>query len=194
MPFWSAIILLFLVMDPLGNVPLFVTALAQVNQTRRVRVLLRELVIALAVLVAFLLGGRFLLELLQISEPALTIAGGLVLFLIAIRMIFPPAEGVFPESTEGEPFIVPLAIPLIAGPSAMATVLFLVAREPSNTLKWLGALGAAWAVTAMILLLSAPIGRFLGRRGAIAVERLMGMILTTIAVQMFLNGVRQFAG
>lgn len=194
MPLASAIILLFLVMDPVGNIPIFITVLSRVDARRRTRVLVRELLLALFVMVVFLLGGRFLLNLLQISDPALTIAGGVVLFLIAVRMIFPSSEGMFGEIPEGEPFLVPLAIPLVAGPSALATVLLLVAREPASQGKWLLALSSAWLMSAAILMLSAPIGRILSRRGLAASERLMGMVLTAIAVQMLLNGIARFLG
>lgn len=192
MPLLSAIILLFLVMDPVGNIPLFVASLGEVSRERRLRVLVRELLIALAVLLLFLLVGRYALDLLQVSEPALSVAGGVVLFLIAIRMIFPSPEGMFGRSPDGEPFIVPLAVPLIAGPSTLATVLLLVAKDPQSLPKWLLAVSCAWLAGSAILLLAAPLGRLLGTRGLIAVERLMGMILTTVAVQMFLTGIGEF--
>lgn len=188
----SAIILLFLVMDPLGNVPVFITVLKDVDSSKWKKIVARELVIAFFVLVIFLLAGRFILVVLQITEPSLSIAGGIILFLIAIKMIFPISESGHTEPYEGEPFIVPLAIPLVAGPSAITTVLLLVTREPSRWFDWLLALVCAWAVTALILLLSGNLSKSLGKRGLIALQRLMGMILTTIAVQMFLTGVKQF--
>ena len=190
----SAVILLFLVMDPLGNIPLFLAVLTQVEPARQFRVLLRELVVALVVLLVFLLAGRYLVEALQISEPALSIAGGIILFLIALRMIFPSREGGFAEIVEGEPLIVPLAVPFVAGPSAMATVLLLASRSPDALGRWVLALSIAWVLTAVILLFSVPLSRLLGNRGLIAVQRLMGMILTTIAVQMLLGGIGKFLG
>lgn len=190
----SAVILLFLVMDPLGNIPLFLAVLTQVEPARQFRVLLRELVVALVVLLVFLLAGRYLVEALQISGPALSIAGGIILFLIALRMIFPSREGGFAEIVEGEPLIVPLAVPFVAGPSAMATVLLLASRSPDALGRWVLALSIAWVLTAVILLLSVPLSRLLGNRGLIAVQRLMGMILTTIAVQMLLGGLAKFLG
>jgi MarC family membrane protein len=194
MPLLSAVVLLFLVMDPIGNVPLFVAALSKVSAARRFRVLVRELLIALAALLLFLFIGRHVLDVLQVSEPALSVAGGVVLFLIAVRMIFPSPEGMFGRSPDGEPFVVPLAIPLIAGPSTLATILLLVAREPESLLRWLLAVTCAWLAGSAILLLSAPLSRLLGSRGLIAAERLMGMILTIIAVQMFLTGLGKFLG
>jgi multiple antibiotic resistance protein len=186
----SAAVLLFLVMDPLGNILLFVAALQGVAPERRVRVVVRELVIAYLILVAFLFVGQPLLGLLQITGPALTIAGALVLFLIALRMVFPTAERNLSENIGGEPFIVPLAIPYVAGPSAMATVLLLVSREPSRWPAWLGALTAAWILSAVILMLGGRLSRLLGQKGLVALERLMGLLLVAVAVQMFLEGLR----
>lgn len=188
----SAALLMFLVIDPIGNIPVFLSLLAGYERRRARRILLRELGIALAVLVGFLFGGRFVMESLEISEPALSIAGGLILFLIAIKMIFSDVREIFGRSPEGEPFVVPLAVPLIAGPSAMTTVLLLMARDPARWPDWLAALVCAWLASGAILLGAGAIGRVLGTRGLTAMERLMGMLLTTVAVQMFLSGLRQF--
>ncbi|MCA9739046.1 MAG: MarC family protein [Gemmatimonadota bacterium] len=186
----SAAILLFLVMDPVGNIPLFVSALRAVRPERQTRVVVRELLIAYAALLLFLFAGGRFLDVLHISEPALTIAGGLVLFLIALRMVFPSHAGSGEETLDGEPFIVPLAIPYVAGPSALATVLLLMSREPARWPAWLAALTGAWLAGAALLLLGSRLSRFLGRRGLVALERLMGMILVALAVQMFLDGLR----
>jgi MarC family membrane protein len=188
----SAIILLFLVMDPLGNVPFFVAALDRVSPARHTRVIVRELLIAYGVMVFFLFAGQPMLSVLGISQAALTLAGGVVLFLIALRMVFPPAAGQAHEDIAGEPFIVPLAIPYVAGPSVLATLLLMVNQEPTRWREWLVALTVAWAGTAGILLLSGRVRRVLGQRGMIAVERLMGMVLVAIAVQMFLTGLERY--
>ena len=190
MTMFSAATLLFLVMDPFGNIALFLTALKDVPQERHKRIILRELLIALIVLVFFLFMGRYILQLLHISEPSLTIAGGIILFLIALKMIF-PARGRMFDELEGEPFVVPLAIPLVAGPSAMASLLFISSREPGRWPEWLVALLLAWFVTGIILLLASNLRRILKQRGLIAMERLMGMILTAIAVQMLLTGIKE---
>lgn len=185
--------MLVLVMDPLGNVPVFLAALKNVPDSRRWRVLIRELLIALAVLVGFVLAGPVLLNGLNISEPALRISGGIVLFLIALKMVFPPAGEEAAVGNPGEePFIVPLAIPFVAGPSAMATVLLLVSQQPHQKMSCLVALLLAWLVTATVLIVGDLLHRVLGRRGLRAMERLMGMILTTLAVDMSLQGIRQF--
>jgi len=189
----SATTLLVLVMDPLGNVPLFLAALKNVPDRRRWRVVLRELLIALAVLAAFILAGPVLLEGLHISEPALRISGGIVLFLIALKMVFSPNEEAMLAGNPGEePFIVPLAIPFVAGPSAMATVLLLVSQQPQEKLACLWALLLAWVVTAAVLIVGDLLHRVLGHRGLRAMECLMGMILTTLAVDMSLQGIKQF--
>lgn len=185
---FSAAILLFFVMDPIGNIPLFLAALRPVDPTRRPRVVVREMAIAYALLVAFLFAGRPLLATLGISEPALTIAGGIVLFLIAIKMVFPAAHGALGEQVEGEPFVVPLAVPYVAGPSALATVLLMTSRDPGRQPEWFLAISAAWLASAAILLMGAKLSQFLGDKGITAIERLMGMVLVASAVQMFLDG------
>jgi len=188
----SAIITLLLVMDPLGNVPSFLAVLRDVPNERRRPIILRESLIAFAILLLFLAVGPGLMSLLRLEEPSLSIAGGIILFLIAIKMIFPQGNNMFSDLPDGEPLVVPLATPLIAGPSAMATVLLLVTREPDRLLEWGVAVTAACAITAAVLLLCNPLHRLLGERGLMAVQRLMGMLLTAIAVQMFLTGVRDF--
>lgn len=188
----SAAILLFLVMDPLGNVPFFLSALRNVPEIRQRRVVVRELLIALGVLVFFLFAGRQVLRLLHITDPALGVAGGVILFLIAIRMVFPAPERSLHERVEGEPFIVPLAIPYVAGPSALATEVLIMSREPERWPVWLLALLLAWAATSVILFFASGFRRHLGERGLIAMERLMGLVLVALAVQMLLNGIRDF--
>ncbi len=191
----SAATLLFLVMDPLGNVPIFLSILDKVPAPRRLRVLLRELVLALVVLLAFLFGGQYLLGFLGLSEHAIRIAGGIILFLIALKMVFPVERSVqTPDEDDDEPFLVPLAIPLVAGPSAMAVVMLLATNEPGRMLHWVAALGLAWALSSVILLSATGLKRFLGRRGLVAMERLMGMVLIALAVQMLLEGVAAYLG
>ena len=187
----SAAIVLFLVIDPLGNTVYFLSALAHVPVDRVRRIIAREMLIALVVLVVFLFMGRYLLQTLGISQPALSIAGGIILFLIAINMIFRNAGEALAPNMDGEPFIVPLAIPLIAGPSAMATVILLMAKRPDMWLSWLGALLLAWSVSCAILLGAPYISRLLGMRGLAALERLMGMLLTAVAVQMLVDGIQE---
>jgi multiple antibiotic resistance protein len=188
----SAALLLFMVMDPFGNIPFFLSAMKQVDSARQTRVVVRELFFALVALVLFLFLGQYFLGALNISEPALTASGGIILLLIAIKMIFPPQHGSRKEDLEGEPFIVPLAIPYVAGPSALSTVLLFMSREPQRWPEWLTALLLAWLATSAIILVASSLRRHLGKRGLLAMERLMGMVLVTIAVQMLMNGIHQF--
>ncbi len=187
----SAALLLFLVMDPLGNIPLFLTALKSVEPSRRVKVIIRELLIALLVMVIFLFSGQAFLSALHISEPALKVTGGVILFLIALKMIFPPDNSSH-KVLEEEPFIVPLAIPYIAGPSTLATLILIMNNEPQRWAEWLIALLAAWAVSGVILMSAGPLAKVLRNRGLIAIERLMGMILVAIAIQMLMDGIAKF--
>jgi multiple antibiotic resistance protein len=192
MAVFSTALLLFLVIDPIGNIPAFVFILQGVPPEKHRAIIVRELGIALAALVVFLFLGQYLIEALRVSQASLGVAGGIILFLIALRMVFPVPKGVFGEEADaGEPFIVPLAIPLIAGPAAMATLMLLMARQPGNWVGWLLALLLAWFVSGVILLAADQLARLLGRRTLIAIERLMGLILTVIAVQMLFDGVTQ---
>jgi multiple antibiotic resistance protein len=188
----SAILTLFLVMDPLGNIPPFLSVLKNVQPERRRLVLMREILIAYVVLLVFLFLGRRVLALLSLQEETISVAGGIVLFLIALRMIFPKEGGLFGETLEGEPFIVPLAIPLVAGPSTLAVLLLLQQSDANVTWQLLLAVTIAWALCALILLSSTLLYRLLKERGLIAMERLMGMLLVMLAVQMFMNGVAVF--
>jgi len=190
--FASAIVILLLVMDPVGNIPLFVALLRNVGPERRRMIIVRECGIAFAVLLVFVFLGRPLLNLLELSDSSLNIAGGVILFLIALRMIFKHPEGVFGASLAGEPFIVPLAIPSIAGPTALATVILMASRAPERMLEWVMALTIAMAVTLILLLFAERISKWVGERGLIALERLMGLILTAIAVEMLLRGIEAF--
>jgi MarC family membrane protein len=188
----SAAILLVLVMDPFGNIALVISVLKNVGPSARTRVVLRECAIAYAVLLAFMFGGNTFMQLLRLSDTALGIAGGLILFLIALRMAFPLAESVHADSGDEGTFIVPLAIPAIAGPSALATVLLLVSREPQRVFEWVGALSLATLVSVLVMVSAQRISRWMGKRGITAMERLMGLVLTAIAVEMLLAGVERF--
>ena len=190
--FASAVVILVLVADPLGNIPVFVLLLQNVEPARRVRVIVRECAIAFAVLIVFMLFGSELLALLGLSDRSLNIAGGVILFLIALRMVFRQDDGIFGGLPEGEPFIVPLAIPSIAGPAAIATVVLLVSRAPHRTLEWSIAIAAAMAVSLLVLLFAERIARLVGARGLYAFERLMGLILAAVAVEMLLRGIEAF--
>jgi small neutral amino acid transporter SnatA (MarC family) len=190
--FISAVVILLLVMDPVGNIPLFISALRHVEPARRGRVILRECLIAFAVLLLFAFLGSTILGVLGLSDSALAIAGGIILFLIALRMIFRHPEGIFGIGAGGEPFIVPLATPAIAGPAAIATVMLLVSRAPQRTLEWSLAVTVAMLVTAAVLTAAERIAKLAGDQALAAFERLMGLILTAIAVEMLLRGIEGF--
>jgi len=142
----------------------------------------------------FLFFGQPLLRVLGISGPALTIAGGVILFLIALRMVFPNRARNAGEELEGEPFIVPLAIPYVAGPSVLAVEMLMMSDEPDRWAVWLIAITVAWAATSVIVFFGSQVADRLGSRGLIAIERLMGMILVAIAIQMFLTGADMYFG
>lgn len=184
----STALTFLLVMDPLGNIPGFMAALKRVPEPRRLTVILRECVVALGILLAVLAGGRWFMGVFGLSAEALRISGGIMLFLIALRMIFPPAGAERPEQVDEEPFIVPLATPLIAGPSLIATLMVLTGNKEAAPWHILAALLGAWLVSTLILLTAPFFARILRRRGLMAVERLMGMLLVVLAVQMFLDG------
>ena len=188
----SAALLLFLILDPLGNIPVFLGLLRGMPPSRQRIVLARELLIALAVLLLFLWAGRYALQAMHLRQESVSIAGGIVLFLIGLRMIFPPPQGLMGELPDGEPFIVPMAIPMIAGPSGMAAVMLMGTQEPERMGAWSLALLLAWAGTAVILFSATYLYKWLGQRALIAIERLMGMLLVAISVQMFLDGIRDY--
>lgn len=190
--FLSAVVLLLLVCDPLGNVPIVVSSLREVPPERRRRVILRECLIAFVVLVIFAFFGRSFLELLGLSEFSLQIGGAVVLMLVALRMVFPSPDGIYGKAPGGEPFIVPLAVPAIAGPSALATTLLLVSRDPSRMPQWIGAIAVVMAISALILAFAETLQRCLGERVTVAFERLVGLVLAATAVELALRGIRSF--
>ena len=189
---WSAAITLFLIMDPLGNLPIFMSVLKSIEPKRRRIVLARELIFSLIIMMVFLYSGQAVLNFLSVKQETVSIAGGIILFLIALRMIFPQPGGVTGLAPGEEPFIVPLAIPMVAGPSILAALILLANQDHSRMLDWTVALGAAWLISATILMFSTTLHKILGERGLTAIERLMGMILIMISIQMFLDGLGQY--
>jgi multiple antibiotic resistance protein len=189
---WSAAITLFLIMDPLGNLPVFMSVLKSIEPKRRRIVLARELIFSLIIMLIFLYSGQAVLSFLSVKQETVSIAGGIILFLIALKMIFPQPGGVTDLAPGEEPFIVPLAIPMVAGPSILAALILLANQDHSRMLDWTIALGLAWFISAGILMFSSLFHKLLGERGLIAIERLMGMILIMISIQMLLDGVGQY--
>lgn len=186
----STAVLLFFVLDPFGNVPLVLTILKDVPAERRRKIIVREVLIGLAILLTFLFFGKQILDVFHLETEAVRISGGVIFFIIGMRMIFPadPSQSLF--AAQGEPFIVPIAMPMIAGPSALATLLVLAKNHPDAPVTVTLALLAAW-ISSSVILLSAPfMYRWLRRRGLTALERLMGMLLLFLSVQMFIDGIR----
>lgn len=190
--FLSTTILLLLITDPVGNIPVFANALKHVPPERRPKVILREILIAFGLLLTFMFVGEGFLRVMNLSELSLQIGGGVILFLIALRMVF-PSQGVEIDDVVTEPLIVPLAIPAIAGPSALATVLLLVSQQPDKRMEWIGALCVTMIISAVVLVSAERILRVIGNRLVVAVERLMGLVLVSVAIEMMLRGAKTFA-
>lgn len=192
MDIWSAAVMLFLIMDPLGNLPVFMSVLKSIEPKRRQVIMVRELLFALVILFVFLFSGQSVLNFLNVGQETVSIAGGIILFLIALKMIFPQPGGPTGLAVGEEPFLVPLAIPMIAGPSTLAALILLANQNPDRMTDWAVALGAAWFISAVILMFSNVFHKVLGERGLTAMERLMGMILVMISIQMLLDGLTQY--
>lgn len=188
----SNAVLLFFIIDPFGLIPIFVGILKGVAPERRNTILIRELLIALVILLLFFFAGKHILGALHISEPALTLAGAIILFLIALPMIFPSIKLSFETEGVGEPLIVPLATPMLAGPSAIAMVLLLGTSDAGSMTGRLASVGIAWLAAAIVLVIGMRIAARIGRRTLVAIERLMGMLLVAISVEMLLSGLRAF--
>lgn len=187
--FLSTVLIMFFIMDPLGNIPIFLSVLKGVKPERRRKVLIRELFISLLVILMFFFVGKYIMSLLRLTQESITISGGLILFIIALKMIFPQRREASDEVVE-EPFIVPLAVPLVAGPSAFAVILLLPQAPAATLILNLSAILTAWLMTAIILASSTALYNILKLRGIIAVERLMGMLLVILATQMLINGLK----
>ncbi len=185
----STSVMLFLIMDPMGNLPIFSSVLRHVEKKRRRKILVRELLIALAVMLLFLFAGERILTFLSLDKEAISISGAIILFLISLKMIFPSKDSMIGLAAGEEPFIVPLAIPMLAGPSILATLILVAHQEPDKMLYWAGAVFVAWLASSCILMFGAVFERIIGTKGLAAIERLMGMLLLMISVQMFINGI-----
>lgn len=188
MNIWSAAIMLFLIMDPLGNLPIFMSVLKVIDPKRRRKILARELLFSLLIMMLFLYSGQAMLDFLNVRQETVSIAGGIILFLIALKMIFPETGSSAGLPVGEEPFLVPLAIPMVAGPSILAALILLASQSPERMTDWAIALFCAWLASATILMFSGLFNRLLGEKGLTAIERLMGMILVMISIQMLLDG------
>lgn len=192
MTLFSIALSLFLLMDPIGNIPFYISFLKGLDPKRQRKIIFRELIIALGIIILFTFVGDVLMRFLRIQEDTIQIAGGIILFLLCLKMIFPvphDSNESLPHTTE--PFIVPLAVPLVAGPGVLAAVM-IYARQETNEWIMVGAILLAWLASLIILLASSFLKNILGWRGILALERLMGLVLTLIAIQMFLSGISAF--
>lgn len=191
--FLSATILLILITDPLGNIPAFIAALKKVPAKRQRYVIYRECLIAFLILLTFMFFGNGFLKIMNLTDESIQVAGGVILFLIALKMIFPGNGGLLGnDESNDEPFIVPIAVPFIAGPSAMATVLLLSTREPDRIMEWVGALCICMMTTTVVFLFSTKLQKWLGEQAITALERLMGLVLTAISIEMLLKGLASY--
>lgn len=184
--------MLLMIMDPVGNSINFMGILNNVPKKRRPIIIVRETIVAALLQLFFLFFGKYLLNALQIEQPALTIGGAVILFLISLKMIFPTKEGIFTNDLDGEPFIVPLATPMLAGPSALAVVLLIAASNPEQIPMFTIAVVGACFTTCCVILTVNYCSKFIGKRIVGAVQRLTGMILTTISIQMFLSALESY--
>ena len=184
----STAVLLFFLMDPLGNIPILLSVLKGIPPKRQRVIIFRELMVALVILFIFLFAGKPLLNFLHLQQEAVTISGGIILLIIGLRMIFPKPEGIMGHQPGGEPFLVPIAIPMIAGPSILAMLILMTQNSPGKMMNWALSVLIAWGLSAVILLAAPLLLRILKERGLLALERLMGMVLVMIAVQMLING------
>lgn len=190
--FFAAFITLFLIVDPIGSLPAFNAALKNVPRKRVRFVIIRECFFASLLLGIFAFFGNNFMSVLGLSQTALTLGGALVLLIIALRMLFPSRTGIYGELEDGEPYLFPIAIPMLAGPSALATVMLLVNGNPTQIALWVGAIALTMILSAIIIISGEAIQRILGKKATAAFERLMGLILAVIAVQMFLTGISDF--
>jgi multiple antibiotic resistance protein len=188
----SISVTLFLIMDPFGNMPVFLSILDRVPPERRRKVLVRELLFALGIIIVFILFGKYVMTFLGLRQESVSIAGGIILFLIALRMVFPRHEPQALQDLDGEPLLVPLAIPLIAGPSMLAVLLLFATADPEKLVQLLLAASLAWTITFLVLFTSTFLVKYLKKRGLIAIKRLMGMVLITLSVQLFLDGITNY--
>ena len=188
----AASLTLFLIMDPFGNAPIFNSILGHIDQKERPKIIAREMIIAFFILLGFLLIGNHLLKFMGLSSPALSIAGGVLLFIISLRMIFPTTELIPSQAITHIPIIVPLAIPMVAGPSTISALLLLSSNQSGRLLEWGISLFIAWLISTIVLIFSPYFLKIIGPQLTVAIERLMGMVLVILATQMLLNGVRLF--
>ncbi|CEM62865.1 NAAT family transporter [Treponema phagedenis] len=189
MQIWSTAVILIFVIDPIGNIPVLLSVLRSTPRERHSKIILREMLVGLILMILFLFFGRAFLMLFHLETDAIRIAGGVIFFVIGIRMIFPDHNAPL-YAIDGEPFIVPIAIPLTAGPSVLATLVVMTESGSISRLMLFISLVVAWFISCAILLSAPYLYKLLKERGISALERLMGMLLLMLSVQMFIEGIR----
>jgi multiple antibiotic resistance protein len=191
MSLFTVAIVLFLIMDPIGNIGSFLKVMEGIPPKKQRWVVLREMLIALGIMVAFNYIGEVIFDLLQLSETTVRLSSGIILFLIALQILFPTINSLRSNLPIGKPFVIPLAVPLIAGPSLVATIMLYAHLESSQAIM-LEAIFCAWLGASLVLIFSEFLSKTLGKNGLLALEKLMGMILILLAIQRFLDGIRLF--
>jgi len=189
----STAILIFFILDPFGNVPLLLSILKNVDKEKHRKIIIREVLIGFLILVTFLFFGEQFLSIFHLETQAITIAGGIIFFVIALKMIFPDPSGesLFSIKKDDDPLVVPIAMPMIAGPAALATLLVLAKTNAQHLGELFLSLSLGWGLSSIVLLLSPVLYKILKTKGLTALERLMGMLLLMMAVQMFIEGIRE---
>ena len=187
----STAILLFFILDPFGNVPLVLSILKNTNKEEHTKIIIRETLIGLLILLIFLFFGENFLSVFHLETHSITIAGAIIFFIISLKMIFPdPNNELFVLKKGDSPLVVPIAMPMIAGPAAIATLLVLAKTNEDNTSSLFVSLLLAWFFSSLILISAPKLYKILKEKGLSALEKLMGMLLLIMAVQMFIDGIR----
>ncbi len=187
----SAAMIFLLIMDPLGNLNSYLSLVKELDPKRQKLIIFREMIIALLAMLFFNYLGEHIFYIFELSETTVRLTVGVILFLIAIKILFTAPDSPRANLPKGEPVIFPLAIPLIAGPALLATIMLYAHLEPVQSIT-IFAILIAWAISAVILYFAQPIKRVLKQNGLMAIERLIGMILVLIAVQAFMEGILSF--
>lgn len=191
MSLFNVTLVLFLIMDPLGNLSAFHSMVKELDPKRQYWIIFREMMIALGVMLFFNYVGEYIFNFLDLSETTVRLSSGVVLFLIAVKILFTSHDSPRANLPKGEPFIFPLAVPLIAGPALMATIMLYAHLEHVQSIMLL-AIFIAWLLSALIFFFAGPIKRVLGDNGLMACERLIGMVLVLVAIQRLMEGVLLF--
>jgi len=178
-------------MDPIGNIQSFISQLSRYDQRQRMWVLLREMLFALGLMLLFNFAGELFFNVLDISEITVRLSSGVILFLVAFEILFPTMNNFRQNLPKEEPYFIPLAVPLIAGPSLLATIMLYAHIEESFVVMVVAIL-IAWVFALLVLMFAHPIHRLIGNNGLMACERLIGMILILLAIQRFMEGVLMF--